>query len=1014
MIGIRIGVGIHANGVAANNDFYGFVGGGQSLMVQWFLGEDNLGTNTPGYDAFVDYLEPLRPDTDKTINYVNGATGGSAVTVEGDYQDYWWDREAEEPGPMLSSFYTAVSSAGISSDDVLAITWDQGTQDAAVIHRWNSNTPAAGGILQSVYEADLRAVFAHMKAMYPNATIFISKIARLVPENNNSDLQAVREAQNAIIANTAYVKHGCENFHREMDDGLHLVNASYADAANDTAHAVADHLTWADTSSIGMKITGAVISGADVVVTVAHDKGTDFTPTTGIVGFKAEVNGILHTPSSAVRTNATTITLTFGFSFGVSDRVWLYYIHDQFDEIGTNDASTAHVVDNAAYPLPMQTYAAQIQAGTLGAPTVDYNFLTLDNFPVIMSCSRTTAAITIDENGLFKHASPFTPRYLHEFGTGERLGLLIEEPISCKNSYARPSAGTTTNHFTSTPAGLSVVTDNTNPAKNLLNGESVWQFANTSGSPVNLEWAGGTSDATAHSIQICYKLVSGSACTLSLEGVGGITLNSSTWARTGAASVVAANTGDNLRLTVPDGATIQFTMANLCKTEATWWKSLNMPVDTIGSAVTTDHDGIIFSKTLNDSEGTFLIDESALSAGEGGSYLWALRQGVLTTDLHGIIFSSSNDPNAVYTMQRRQGSTSPNWSAQIWQTPNPFDAQFGYRYRDGDSKLLNYGLRVLANTDADTLFPTGLNQIALISGAATPQMSLLVRRLTYNPDAMSDREIRAFDWDSEPSPETADGSLRDVIFSAVMDLDATKSASYTSGQTFANLVSAPNDGSTKTNNDFYRGTNSSVTTADPTFNGSAGSASAYFSFDGGDSFKLVSATIADTPTFTTMHRTDKEWFFTIAFRTPSSFNTNQEFFSTRTSTGNGVYVGYNNSTNNIFVNQNIGGTAVIANFPFTLATSTDYVITITFDMARGHGRCAVNENAVIEVESVAFTASTSGNAGATPALMSRSNNTNNWPNTTRLYAVGVGNAFLDAAAMQDIHDEYETRHSRTY
>src|SRR5574343_994393 len=98
------------------------------------------------------------------------------------------------------------------------------------------------------------------------------------------------------------------------------------------------------------------------------------------------------------------------------------------------------------------------------------------------------------------------------------------------------------------------------------------------------------------------------------------------------------------------------------------------------------------------------------------------------------------------------------------------------------------------------------------------------------------KRIRAM----SPPAESGDGSLSDVIASAVFDLDATQAASYPgSGTTWSNLVTAPADGSAQTAYDFYRGDGSTSTTY-PTFNGTPGSAAAYWSFDGGDLFDLKS------------------------------------------------------------------------------------------------------------------------------------------------------------------------------
>ena len=71
--------------------------------------------------------------------------------------------------------------------------------------------------------------------------------------------------------------------------------------------------------------------------------------------------------------------------------------------------------------------------------------------------------------------------------------------------------------------------------------------------------------------------------------------------------------------------------------------------------------------------------------------------------------------------------------------------------------------------------------------------------------------------------------LDGVLASTVCDLDTTIAASYTSGQTWTNLVSA-----TGTAYDAFLGTDGDSAVNDPTFTGDAGTDTAYFAFDGGD------------------------------------------------------------------------------------------------------------------------------------------------------------------------------------
>lgn len=90
--------------------------------------------------------------------------------------------------------------------------------------------------------------------------------------------------------------------------------------------------------------------------------------------------------------------------------------------------------------------------------------------------------------------------------------------------------------------------------------------------------------------------------------------------------------------------------------------------------------------------------------------------------------------------------------------------------------------------------------------------------------------------------------LDGVLDSVCCDLDATVAASYPgTGQTWANLIAAPADGSAQTAYDFWLGTGSN-TTSDPSFIGVAGDIGACFLVDAsGEGFRTVAASVAAQP-----------------------------------------------------------------------------------------------------------------------------------------------------------------------
>ena len=75
--------------------------------------------------------------------------------------------------------------------------------------------------------------------------------------------------------------------------------------------------------------------------------------------------------------------------------------------------------------------------------------------------------------------------------------------------------------------------------------------------------------------------------------------------------------------------------------------------------------------------------------------------------------------------------------------------------------------------------------------------------------------------------------------STCMKLSSADAASFTSGQTWANIAtSAAGCAGSGTDYDFFLGAGSGSSTDDPTFTGSAGDPGAFFLMDGGDFFTI--------------------------------------------------------------------------------------------------------------------------------------------------------------------------------
>ena len=256
---------------------------------------------------------------------------------------------------------------------------------------------------------------------------------------------------------------------------------------------------------------------------------------------------------------------------------------------------------------------------------------------------------------------------------------------------------------------------------------------------------------------------------------------------------------------------------------------------------------------------------------------------------------------------------------------------------------------------------------------------------------------------------SGDGSLADVIDSAVFDLDATQAASYTSGVTWSNLVTFPPEGSVQTAYDFYTGDGSTSTTY-PAFNGSAGDAAAYWSFDGGDYFGIKSG--ANTAFFNALHKTTGGtafWFAITLHKTDNTWST-AALLANLASAANykGIEIGVL-STEVFSFGQGNGAGSVTNNSG--IQTSGDFIVIYSYD-GSGNMRRWVNTTTATTT-AISFAAS-SADAAYPLRIGSWGDNSRFLNAETRIYSVAGGNEYLDDTKAAAIINALCARHNRNY
>lgn len=263
--------------------------------------------------------------------------------------------------------------------------------------------------------------------------------------------------------------------------------------------------------------------------------------------------------------------------------------------------------------------------------------------------------------------------------------------------------------------------------------------------------------------------------------------------------------------------------------------------------------------------------------------------------------------------------------------------------------------------------------------------------------------------ESSASAPPGDGSLQDVVASACCDVDATKAASYPgTGQTWSNLVAAPADGSPQTAYDHYLGNTSDPSTDDPTFVGSAGSSSAYFSLDGADHFAMSSLTgfVGSMPR--TVSGTD--FWIAMCLQIPD-VGTNTGAWSSHTSISRGCRLNIT-ATESLQLIQR-GDAANSTGAPTNIIThSSPACIIVSCPAGGGVVRQWVNSRTATEL-AIVFGVCTSGSTNV-PVIGRRFTNSTSLPAGSLVYSFAMGNGYIDNTAAGLIIDTYNSRHGRTY
>jgi hypothetical protein len=230
---------------------------------------------------------------------VGGSRGQKGVTMD---NNYWFENNWDNGPLMIKALEMA---AALGSEKTLAIRINNGESDQA--------------LSAADYKTYQELLISRLRAVVGNVPVIIEPHGRRSDNATADSFYELRqEVKEEVVAEGTNVHMGANAKVLAMfdetgaTDVVHLAYASYATKATWAMRKIASLDGQSVTGAVdGSTITGVSRSGTTVTVTLTHPTGiTDFTPSTAIEGFVFTDDGTPITITDAVRTNATTITLT--------------------------------------------------------------------------------------------------------------------------------------------------------------------------------------------------------------------------------------------------------------------------------------------------------------------------------------------------------------------------------------------------------------------------------------------------------------------------------------------------------------------------------------------------------------------------------------------------------------------------------------------------------------------------------------------------------------------------------
>lgn len=305
------------------------------------------------------YLDAHYNDGRKnSLTVLNVAVGGSSVLDDDLNANIHWVETGPTDGALLTDAKTTINNAfdtpGRKAKHAACMIWTQGGAD--VIYVENNQF---GGV--ATWETHTKYVFSELRSVLPGTNeVGILGFRRKTGEETG--IRLIRQAQEDIANDVANTETFVDTFDikRWSSADAHAVSdiaegndppVGYDRYAQYIARYAANKFGCTDVYYRGPIVTGFTkTSDTTITATIAYPAGcagTDFAPSTGIVGFRIVDDGGERTITSAVRTNATTVTLTTSTTIGANPTA-------AYDPVDASLDRLQMVKDNTPMGMPLR------------------------------------------------------------------------------------------------------------------------------------------------------------------------------------------------------------------------------------------------------------------------------------------------------------------------------------------------------------------------------------------------------------------------------------------------------------------------------------------------------------------------------------------------------------------------------------------------------------------------------------------------------------------------------------